>query len=83
MNPSDLSEYQNHRLCLDKESLKKPLVNLLIYSCRAILNVAGMGRFSSDRSVLEYAEVIWNVKPLLRMQAGSSSFRERQMPCGN
>jgi len=29
---------------------------------RAILNVAGMGRFSSDRAVLEYAETIWNVK---------------------
>jgi starch phosphorylase len=33
---------------------------------RAILNVAGMGRFSSDRSVLEYADKIWNVKPVKR-----------------
>jgi glycogen phosphorylase len=31
---------------------------------RAILNVAGMGRFSSDRAILEYAETIWNVKPI-------------------
>jgi starch phosphorylase len=30
---------------------------------RAILNVAGMGRFSSDRTVLEYARDVWNVKP--------------------
>ena len=29
---------------------------------RAILNVAGMGRFSSDRAVLEYAQTIWNVE---------------------
>jgi starch phosphorylase len=29
---------------------------------RAVLNVAGMGRFSSDRSVSEYARRIWNVK---------------------
>ena len=29
---------------------------------RAILNVAGMGTFSSDRSTLEYAEKIWNVR---------------------
>ena len=31
---------------------------------RAILNVAAMGRFSSDRAVLEYARSIWNVKPV-------------------
>ena len=28
---------------------------------RAILNVAGMGRFSSDRAIREYARDIWNV----------------------
>jgi starch phosphorylase len=29
---------------------------------RAVLNVAGMGRFSSDRTIREYAETVWNVK---------------------
>ncbi len=29
----------------------------------AILNVAGSGKFSSDRTIAEYAEEIWNVKP--------------------
>ncbi len=34
------------------------------WSRRAILNVAGMGMFSSDRAVVQYAEEVWNVKPV-------------------
>jgi starch phosphorylase len=28
-----------------------------------VLNVAGSGKFSSDRSIAEYAADIWNVEP--------------------
>jgi len=34
------------------------------WSKRAILNVAGMGKFSSDRTIGEYADRIWGVKPV-------------------
>ncbi len=30
---------------------------------KAVLNVAGSGKFSSDRTIAEYASEIWNVKP--------------------
>ncbi len=30
---------------------------------KSILNVAGMGKFSSDRTIKEYASEIWNIKP--------------------
>ncbi len=29
----------------------------------AVLNVAGMGMFSSDRTIREYARQIWNIEP--------------------
>ena len=34
------------------------------WSEKAIANVAGMGGFSSDRTIREYAAKIWNVSPL-------------------
>ena len=30
---------------------------------RCVMNIAGMGRFSSDRSIREYAENIWHLQP--------------------
>jgi len=35
------------------------------WTTKSILNVARMGRFSSDRSVKEYVEKIWKVRPLV------------------
>jgi starch phosphorylase len=32
---------------------------------KAILNVANMGKFSSDRTILQYAQQIWHTKPVI------------------
>ncbi|HEY6085113.1 MAG TPA: glycogen/starch/alpha-glucan phosphorylase [Nitrospira sp.] len=58
MHLADLASYLNAdgRLCelyADQDE----------WARKAILNVAGSGKFSSDRTVAEYAAGIWNVKP--------------------
>jgi starch phosphorylase len=35
------------------------------WAARAITNVAGMGAFSADRTIGEYARQIWNVGPIM------------------
>jgi starch phosphorylase len=35
------------------------------WTTQSILNVARIGKFSSDRTIAEYAEEIWDVKPRL------------------
>ncbi len=57
-----LADYASYVACQDKvgELYRDPAE----WTKRAILNVAGMGRFSSDRTIREYAERIWQVAPI-------------------
>jgi starch phosphorylase len=43
------------------------------WSRRAILNVAGMGRFSSDRAIQEYATRVWHVTPVDPVAANAAA----------
>ena len=56
---ADLEDFNNtvHRAEQDYK-------NKDLWAKKALLNVARIGYFSSDRSVMEYAENIWHVKPV-------------------
>ncbi|WP_322104548.1 glycogen/starch/alpha-glucan phosphorylase [Paraburkholderia sp. J41] len=47
-----------------QEAADERFVNVPAWTGSAIENVAGMGQFSSDRAIAEYARDIWRVKPI-------------------
>ena len=58
MHLADLKSYleADGRLC-------HLYLDSMAWARKAILNIAGSGKFSSDRTIAEYAAHIWNVKP--------------------
>jgi starch phosphorylase len=58
MHLADLTSYVQAQ-----ERLGELYANPESWARKAILNVAGSGKFSSDRTISEYASEIWGVKP--------------------
>ena len=57
-----LADYADYLACQDRvDALYRQPEE---WSRRAILNVAGMGRFSADRAIQEYAGNIWGVRAI-------------------
>jgi starch phosphorylase len=56
-----LADYASYIAC--QEEADEVFRNPEEWTRRAMLNVAGMGWFSSDRTVLEYATNVWGVQP--------------------
>lgn len=44
----------------------KTFVDRQLWTKMSILSTAGSGKFSSDRTIKQYAEEIWNIKPCMR-----------------
>jgi starch phosphorylase len=59
-----LADYESYIKCQDKvsELFKDPVA----WTKKCILNIAGSGKFSSDRTIAEYARDIWGVTPSLQ-----------------
>jgi len=57
-----LADYADYVLCQQRveELYRRPDE----WTRKAIINVANMGKFSSDRTIREYAEEIWDVEPV-------------------
>jgi starch phosphorylase len=56
-----LADYQSYVDCQDRVSAA--FRDQKAWGRMSVLNVARMGKFSSDRSIREYCENIWNIKP--------------------
>ena len=56
-----LADYQDYIECQEKVSAlwRDPEA----WTRKSILNVARMGKFSSDRSIRDYCREVWNIKP--------------------
>jgi len=57
-----LADYQSYVEC--QERVSQAYLDKEKWTKMSILNVARMGKFSSDRSIREYCEDIWKVKPV-------------------
>ena len=59
MVSADFDSYYEAQRAVDARWLVSPA-----WTRASILNVARMGKFSSDRAITEYCEEIWNVGPV-------------------
>ena len=57
-----MADYQSYVDC--QEDVSRTFRHPAEWTERSILNLARMGMFSSDRSIREYCEKIWKVKPV-------------------
>jgi glycogen phosphorylase len=69
-----LADFQSYLETQEKAS--QAYVDRSAWARKAILNVARMGKFSSDRTICEYAREIWNLKPISSLEFASASCRD-------
>ena len=58
MTAADFESY-----CAAQQTIAEVYRQPMEWNRKCVMNIANMGRFSSDRSIREYAENIWKIKP--------------------
>jgi len=61
------------------ERLRALYANPDEWARKAMLNVAGSGKFSSDRTIAEYANELWNVRACPVPKKGKCRYQGRQL----
>jgi glycogen phosphorylase len=59
-----LQDFRSYVLC--QQNISSSFRNRSNWTKMSILNTARMGRFSSDRSIREYCDKIWKIKPVFK-----------------
>lgn len=57
-----LEDYESYIQC--QEDVNKTYIDRKKWTRMSILNTANMGKFSTDRTISQYADEIWNTKPV-------------------
>ncbi len=70
-----LADFKDYIQC--QREVDKVYKNKSEWTRRAILNVANMGRFSSDRTIQQYSDEIWHAKPVNIELTHSKSNRKK------
>jgi len=69
-----LADYASYVAC--QEEVSRLFVQKEEWARRAILNCAGMGKFSSDRTIDQYAREIWGIQPV-DIRPGAADLQRR------
>lgn len=77
LDPKDpyllLADLEDYLRC--QEEVGRAFLEQRAWTRKTIINVARMGRFSSDRTISEYARDIWGIEPGLEFSAGQGTAR--------
>ena len=57
-----LADYASYVECQSR--VAQTYLDTAAWTRKSILNTAGMGYFSSDRTIREYADEVWNIVPV-------------------
>jgi len=74
-----LADFESYVRC--QERVSQAYLDPETWSQKCILNVANMGKFSSDRTIAEYAREIWRVKPV-PIQLEATGHRQKAQGSG-